>query len=182
MRHARSGRAMAVHTRQWMAHHPERSNLKDGPYLLRERVKVERLASLIWPTVGPIWQGLIWRGMVPLLINLLILVPPAVGVVMTGRMMRGRGPLLVIFVFASCNRGRAFGNPARLAGQAATLTDLKLGIGWALIFCLVMINFGAAYAVGLVQIARWVKEGTRQMLHRRRYRALVRTRHLGSDK
>jgi hypothetical protein len=46
----------------------------------------------------------------------------------------------------------------------------------------VMINFGAAYAVGLVQIARWVKEGTRQMLHRRRYRALVRTRHLGSDK
>jgi hypothetical protein len=123
---------MAIHTRQWMARHPERSNLRwpisppreseggtagvadladgradmAGPYLARHGASTDQP-----PDFGPTssrsrYDGAddAWKGSI------------------TGNIR-----------FASCNRGRAFGNPARLAGRSTDGSQARNRLGFDLL-------------------------------------------------
>jgi hypothetical protein len=137
-------------------------------------------------TVGNVTEEMSWSfGAVPLsaigqvvlslVINLLILIPAAVGCLsMSNWMERGRNPLLVVFASRATMIGALCAIPLAV-GIAALVDVMGLGLGWALIMCFVMINFGAVYALGLGQIARWVRQWTQRVLQRRRYKALVGT-------
>jgi hypothetical protein len=76
------------------------------------------------------WQGLLWWVIVPLLVNLLIIIPSFIGtVIVVARLERGI-PLQLIFASRAATLGALLAIPLGLL--FAALTDLGgLGIGWS---------------------------------------------------